>query len=78
MDNSNDGGEKNPPKGNLERPHKLPVTRKRKRGINNEGESEDIPKEEINLEYMELDVNIEDIEFMDEEHSVQEIRAIAI
>jgi hypothetical protein len=63
IDNSDDGGEQNPPKGNLERPHKLPVTRKRKRGTNKEGGSEGAPEEEIVLEDMDLDVNIEDIEF---------------
>jgi hypothetical protein len=77
MDNSNDEREQNPPKGNLERPHKLPVTSKRKRGTNKKGETEGIPEEEIILEDMDLDVNIEDIEFLDEEQRMQESREIA-
>jgi len=30
MDNYEDGDDENPPKGSLERPHKIPVTSKRK------------------------------------------------
>jgi len=77
-DNSNDGGEHNHPKGNIERPHKLPVTSKRKRGTNKEGESESVHEEEIVLEDMELDVNIENIEFPDEEQRMQERSEISI
>jgi hypothetical protein len=77
IDNSDDGGEQNPPKGNLEKPHKLPISSKRKRGTNKEGESEDIPGNEIVLEDMELDVNIEEIEFAGEEQRLQERRTIA-
>jgi hypothetical protein len=77
MDNSNDGGEQNPPKGNLERSHKLRVTSKRKRGTNKKGETEGVPKEEIILEDMDLDVNIEDIEFLYEEWRMQESREIS-
>jgi len=73
MDNSDDGGEQNPPKGNIEIPQKVSVTSKRKRGINKEGESEDVLEEEIVLEDMEVDVNIDDIEFPDEEHRIHEI-----
>jgi hypothetical protein len=54
---------KNPPKGSLERPHKIPVTSKRKIQTNQEGASEVTHEEEIDLEDMDLDVNIEDIEF---------------
>jgi hypothetical protein len=39
-DNSDDGGDHNPPKGSLERPHKLPVTSKRKRKTNQQGVNE--------------------------------------
>jgi hypothetical protein len=39
------------------------VTNKRKRQTNKEGGSEGTPEEEIVLEDMDLDVNIEDIEF---------------
>jgi hypothetical protein len=42
MDNYDDGGEKNHPKGNLENPHKLPISSKREIGTNKDGESEDI------------------------------------
>jgi len=67
MDNFDDGGEKNPPKGNLENPHKLPITSKRKRGTNKEAENEDIPRNESVPKDMELDVKIEEIEFEGEE-----------
>jgi hypothetical protein len=77
MDNSDDGGEQNPPKGNLENPHKLPIASKRKRGTNKEGESEDIPGDEIVPEDMELDVNIEEIEFAGEEQRLEESKTIA-
>jgi hypothetical protein len=67
---SDDGGERKNPKGDLERPQKILVTSKRKRGTNKEGESEDIPEEKIVLEDMDLDVNIENIEFLDEEQRI--------
>jgi hypothetical protein len=54
IDNSDDGGDQNPPKGSLERPHKLPVTSKRKRQTNKEGGNEGAPEEEIVLEDMDL------------------------
>jgi hypothetical protein len=50
MDNYNDGGEQ-----------KLSISSKRKIGTNKEGESEDIPRDEIVPKDMELDVNIEEI-----------------
>jgi len=59
----------------LERPHKIPVT-KRKIQINQEEENEVKPKDEIILEDMDLYANIEDIEFLDEEQRVQEIREV--
>jgi hypothetical protein len=37
-----------------------------------------MPKEEIVLEYMDLDVNIEDIEFLDEEQRIQECIEVAL
>jgi hypothetical protein len=46
------------------------VTSKRKRQINKEGGIKIIPKEEIFLEDMNLYVNIEDIEFPDEEQRI--------
>jgi hypothetical protein len=69
---------KNPPKGNIETPHKIPVISKSKRGKNKEGDIEGMPKEEIVLEYMDLDVNIEDIEFLDEEQRIQECIEVAL
>jgi hypothetical protein len=78
IDNSNDGGDQNPPKGSLERPHKLPVTSKRKIQTNQEGGNEGAPEDEIVLEDMDLDVNIEDIEFPDEEQRIQESREVAV
>jgi hypothetical protein len=77
MDNYEDGGDQNPPKGSIERPHKIPVTSKRKRKINKEGTNEFEPEDEISLEDMDLDANIEDIEFPDEEQRVQERRQVA-
>jgi hypothetical protein len=68
--NSGDGGDHNPPKGSLERPHKPPVTRKRKGQTNQQGINKVTPQDEVALEDMDLDVNIEDIEFLDEEQRV--------
>jgi hypothetical protein len=59
------------------RNHTLPISSKRKRGTNKEGENEDIHGNEIVLEYMELDVNVEEIEFAGEEQRLQERRTIA-
>jgi hypothetical protein len=61
----------------LERPHKLPVTSKRKRKTNQQGVNEVIPEDEDALEDMDLDANIEDIEFPDEEQRIQESREFA-
>jgi hypothetical protein len=60
----------------LERPHKIPVT-KRKIQTNQQEENEVKPKDEIILEDMDLYANIEDIEFLDEEQRVQESREVA-
>jgi hypothetical protein len=70
-DNFDYGGDQNPPQESMERHHKLPVTIKRKIQINKERGNEGAPEEEIVLEYMDLDVNIEDIEFLDEEQRIQ-------
>ena len=60
IENSGVGDDLDHPKKSIERPHKLPVN-KRKRTINQDEEVEEvIPKEDILLEDMELDVNIED------------------
>jgi len=37
MDNFDDGGEKNPPKGSLKKQHKIPTSSKRKFRKNKEG-----------------------------------------
>jgi hypothetical protein len=57
---SGDDGEKNPPQGNLENPHKLKVKRKI---INSQqgGEEQNIPENDISLDDMDLDVDIENI-----------------
>jgi hypothetical protein len=55
----------------IENPHKLPISSKRKRGTNKEGESEYLPRNEIVPEDMELDVNIEKIEFTGEEQRLE-------
>jgi hypothetical protein len=59
IDNFDDGGEQNPPKGNLEKSHTLPISSKRKRGTNKEGEDEDILGNEIGPKDLELDMNVE-------------------
>jgi hypothetical protein len=43
------------------------VTNKRKRQTNQQGVNEVTPKDEVDLEDMDMDVNINDIEFPDEE-----------
>ena len=78
MNNSNDGGDHNPPKGSFERYHKLLVTSKIKIQISREGGNEGAPKDEVVLEDMNLDVNIEDIEFPNEEQRIQESREVTI
>jgi len=37
-----------------------------------------MPEEKIVLEYMDLDVNIEDVEFLDEEKRIQECIEVAL
>jgi hypothetical protein len=70
IDNSNDEGDHNPPKGSLEKTHKLPINNKRKRKINQEVTNEVEPEDEISLEDMDMDANIEDIEFPYDEQRV--------
>jgi len=55
----------------LENPHKLKVKRKRTNS-QQEGEEQNIPENNISLEYMDLDVYIENIWFPDEEEHIQE------
>jgi hypothetical protein len=76
MNNSDDGGDKNPPQGKLEKSHKLQVKRKR---TNSQQEIEEhIPESEIHLEDMDLEVDIENIQFPDDEERVQEnIQSVA-
>jgi len=61
IDNFHDGGDQNPPKGNLDKLHTLPIASKIKRDTNKEGEDEDVPENEIGPKYMELDMNVEKI-----------------
>jgi hypothetical protein len=56
---SNDGGEKNPPRGKLENPQKLKV--KRKINSSQQEDKEHTPGNEIPLEYTNLDVDIDNI-----------------
>jgi hypothetical protein len=72
--NSDDEGDHNPPRGSIEKPHKIPITRKRKRKTNREGTNEVEPKDGMALEDLDLDANIKDITFLDEEKRVQESR----
>jgi hypothetical protein len=76
-ENSGDGDDHDPPKRNLERPHKLTINSKRKRQTNQQEVDEVIPEDEYALEDMDLDVNIEDIEFLDEEQRIQESKEVA-
>jgi hypothetical protein len=55
----------------LENPHKLKVKRKRTNS-QQEGEEQNIPENNIYLEDMDLDVDIENICFLDEEEQIQE------
>jgi hypothetical protein len=64
--NSDDGGEKNPPQGKLENPHKLKVKSKRN-DSQQEEEERNIPENDISLEDMVLYVDIENTQFPDEE-----------
>jgi len=52
------------------------MTNRRKRQTNKEGGSEGAPEEYFFLEDMDLDVNIEDIEFINEEQQIWESREI--
>jgi hypothetical protein len=59
----------------LERPHKLPMTKiKRKKKLQEVNGVE--PKDEITPEDMDLYVNIEDIEFPNEKRRVHESRKV--
>ena len=64
--NSNDGGDQNYSKGRLDKSHKLQVKIKRQGTLHEEENI--IPEGEIELQYMDLDINIEDIESKDDEH----------
>jgi hypothetical protein len=75
--NSGDDGEKNPPQGNLENPHKLKVKRKRTNS-QQEGEEQNIPENNISLEDMDLDVDIENIWFPDEEERYKRIYSLLL
>jgi hypothetical protein len=60
MNNFDDGGDDNPPKGSIERPHKLTLTNKIKIQTNQERTNEVEPQDEISLENIDLDANIDD------------------
>lgn len=47
IDNFDDGGDQNPPKGNLDKSHTLPIVSKRKRDTNKKGEDEAVLENEI-------------------------------
>jgi hypothetical protein len=69
--NSEDDEERNPPKGNLENPHKLKVKRKRTNS-QQEGDEAHALEDDFLLDNMDLDVDIENITFPDVEVSTQE------
>jgi hypothetical protein len=53
------------------------MNNKRKRQTNNEGGSSVVPEDQIVLEDMDLDANIGDIEFPDEEQKIKERKQVA-
>jgi hypothetical protein len=69
--NSRDDEERNPPKGNLENPHKLKVKRKRTNS-QQEGDETHAQEDDLLLDNMDLDVDIENITFPDVEVSARE------
>jgi hypothetical protein len=71
LNNSNDGGDHNPPTVSIKMPHKILVTNKIKIQTSREGGNEGAPEDEIVLKDLDLDVNMEDIEFTDEEQRVK-------
>jgi hypothetical protein len=79
--NSGDDEERNPPKGNLENPHKLKIKRKRTNS-QQEGEETHAPENDLLLDNMDLDVDIENITFPDVEvparENVQHISALMV
>ena len=64
--NLGDDGERNPPQGSLENPHKITVKRKRVNS-HKEEEEQNTPENDILLDDMDLDVDIENIRFLEEE-----------
>jgi hypothetical protein len=62
---------KSPPQGSLENSHKLTMKRKRANS-QQEGEEQKAPKNDILLDDMDLDVDIENIRFPDEEECTQQ------
>jgi hypothetical protein len=69
--NSGDDEERNPPQGNLENPHKLKIKRKRTNSQQEGGETH-APEHDLLLDNMDLDVDIENITFPDEEEPARE------
>jgi hypothetical protein len=65
---SSGGGDKNPPHGKIENSHKLPIRKKRKVPLQ---EEEQVVSENdvhnLSLEDMDLEVNIENIQFSEVE-----------
>jgi hypothetical protein len=74
VDNFDDEGDHNPLRGSLEKPHKIPITSKINGKKNQEGINEVKHEDKITLEDMNLDANIKDIKFPNEEKRVQESR----
>jgi hypothetical protein len=77
MENFDDRGDHNPPNKSLEIPHKNKVTSKIKRKINHKGTNEVELEDETSVECMDLDENIEGIEFLNKEPRVQERKQVA-
>ena len=79
-DNSSGGGDKNPPQGKMENPHKIQVRKKRKIAPQEEAEQQvsENDTNNLSLEDMDLEVDIENIHFPDEEQRLQKTQQIAV
>jgi hypothetical protein len=76
--NSSDDGERNPPQGILENPHKLQFKSKR---VNSQEEEEiqNVLEDDIFLDNIDLYVDIENIRFLDdEEHTQENVQSAAL
>jgi hypothetical protein len=74
------GGDKNLPQGKMENTHKIPIRKKRKIPLQEE-EEEQVSENDVNnlsLEDMDHEVDIENIQFNEEENMLQETQQIVL